>query len=136
MLIHVSRYISWQDRISSLVDTELKFYQRQIEFSQGGLMGELERIWKEEFETKTKQIIKESDIYHDPEITPVLWTEIKTEIYKASSKIEVRAVHGDKNISELSYHNISPLDYFLSQQQGNYLSVVAVGGDKLSEVLR
>ncbi len=64
-----------------------------------------------------------------------MWTEIKTEIYKASSKIEVRAVHGDKNISELSYHNISPLDYFLSQQQGNYLYVVAVGGDKLSRGL-
>src|SRR5690606_1948395 len=31
MLIHVSRFIRWQDRIAALVDNEFKFYQRQIE---------------------------------------------------------------------------------------------------------
>ena len=55
MLIHVSRFINWQDRIASLVHTELKFYQRQIEFDSGDLMKELEEIWHKEFETKTAQ---------------------------------------------------------------------------------
>lgn len=135
MLIHVSRYINWQDRISMLVDNELKFYQRQIEFESGDVMKELKTIWHKEFETKTNQFINLNHIYVDPEIKPISWSDVKDEIYRASSKIEVRAVHGDKNIAGLSYHNISPLDYFLSQEQGNFLSVIAVGGDKLSRGL-
>ena len=49
--------------------------------------------------------------------------------------MEVRAVHGDKKLEGLSHHNISPLDYFFSEQQGKFLSVIAVGGDKLSRGL-
>ncbi len=60
--------------------------------------------------------------------------ESQNEIYPSISKMEVRAVHGDKNI-EATYHNISPLDYFVSEQQDKYLSVIAVGGDKLSRGL-
>jgi hypothetical protein len=135
MLIHVSRFINWQDRIASLVDKELKFYQRQIEFDSGDLMKDLKSIWQKEFQPKTEQIIRDTHIYVDPEIRPISWKEVEGEIFKASSKIEVRAVHGDKNIAGLSYHNISPLDYFLSQEQGNFLSIIAVGGDKLSRGL-
>jgi len=135
MLIHVSRFINWQDRTASLVDAELKFYQRQIEFNQEGIFDELKSIWEKDFIIKTNRIIGDTHIYVDPEIRPVSWLQIKEELFKASSKIEVRAVHGDKNIAGLSYHNISPLDYFLSQEQGSYLSVIAVGGDKLSRGL-
>jgi hypothetical protein len=135
MLVHVSRYIDWQDRISSLVDAELKFYQRQIEFEQGGIIKDLRRIWVEEFEPKTRQVISQASTYTDPEIKPISWARVKTELFNASSKIEVRAVHGDKNVAGLTYHNISPIDYFTSEQQGNYLSVIAIGGDKLSRGL-
>ncbi|MFY9310090.1 MAG: Z1 domain-containing protein [Bacteroidia bacterium] len=135
MLVHVSRYIRWQDRIAHLVDAELKFYQRQIEFNQGELISELEKIWNNEFVPKTNQVIRDTHIYIDPEINPISWSSIMAELRAASSKIEVRAVHGDKNIAGLSHHNISPLDYFLAQEQGNYLSVIAVGGDKLSRGL-
>lgn len=135
MLVHVSRFIRWQDRIAHLVDAELKFYQRQIEFNQGDLIGELEKIWNKEFIPKTKQIIRDAHIYVDPEIKYISWDLIKTELRLASAKIEVRAVHGDKNIAGLTHHNISPLDYFIAQEQGNYLSVIAVGGDKLSRGL-
>ncbi|MFY7938458.1 MAG: Z1 domain-containing protein [Flavobacterium sp.] len=135
MLIHISRYIVWQDRIANLVDKELKFYQKQIELKSGNLLKELEVIWKKEFVPTTAKVIRDSHIYTDPEITPISWKEVEAEIYFAISKIEVRAVHGDKNIAGLSHHNISPLDYFFSEQQGNFLSVIAVGGDKLSRGL-
>lgn len=135
MLIHVSRYIVWQDKIATLVDAELKFYQRQIEMNSGDLMKDLEKIWKKEFTPTTLKIIADKHIYSDPDITPVSWTEIEPEIYPAISKMEVRAVHGDKNVAGLSHHNISPLDYFFSEQQDKYLSVIAVGGDKLSRGL-
>lgn len=135
MLIHISRYIVWQDRIANLVDKELKFYQKQIELKSGNLLKELEVIWKKEFVPTTAKVIRDSHIYTDPEITPISWKQVEAEIHFAISKIEVRAVHGDKNIAGLSHHNISPLDYFFSEQQGNFLSVIAVGGDKLSRGL-
>lgn len=135
MLIHISRFIVWQDRIATLVDAELKFYQKQIELKSGNLNKELELIWIKEFIPTTAKVIRDSHIYTDPEIIPVSWKDVEAEIYSAISKMEVRAVHGDKNIAGLSHHNISPLDYFFSEQQGKFLSVIAVGGDKLSRGL-
>lgn len=135
MLVHVSRFIRWQDRIAALVDNELKFYQRQIELKAGSLMNEFRSIWLREFVPTTEKISTARHIYSDPEILPIHWKKVEAEIYAALSKIEVRAVHGDKNTAGLSYHNISPLDYFSSEQQGRFLSVIAVGGDKLSRGL-
>jgi hypothetical protein len=135
MLIHISRFIVWQDRIATLVDAELKFYQKQIEFKSGNLLNELKIIWEEDFIPNTSMIIHDQQTHNDTEVTMISWESIEKEIFPAISKIEVRAVHGDKNISGLSYHNISPLDYFVNEQQGNYLSVIAVGGDKLSRGL-
>jgi len=135
MLIHISRFIVWQDRIATLVDAELKFYQKQIELKSGTILKELGVIWKKEFEPTTEKVIRDSEVYTDTEITPLSWKNIEAEIYPAIAKMEVRAVHGDKNIAGLSHHNISPLDYFFSEQQGKYLSVIAVGGDKLSRGL-
>ena len=135
MLIHASRFVIWQDRISKLVDNELKFYQKQIEFNQGSLMKDLEEIWRKDFIPTTSQVIEASHIYKDPQINAIDWEDVKKEIYPAISKMEVRAVHGDKRIEQLSHQNISPIDYFYSEQQGKYLSVIAVGGDKLSRGL-
>ncbi len=135
MLIHISRFIVWQDRIATLVDAELKFYQKQIELKSGNLLKELEAIWEKEFVPTTAKVIRDAHIYTDPEIVPIAWKKVEAEIYPAISKIEVRAVHGDKNVAGLSHHNISPLDYFFSEQQGKFLSVIAVGGDKLSRGL-
>ncbi|MDO9338930.1 MAG: Z1 domain-containing protein [Bacteroidales bacterium] len=135
MLIHISRYIIWQDRIATLVDKELKFYQKQIELNHGNLMKDLETLWEKEFVSTTLKVIQNSHIYKDPEINSITWQEVEKEIYPALSKMDVRAVHGDKKIEQLSHQNISPLDYFYSEQQGKYLSVIAVGGDKLSRGL-
>ena len=139
MLIHISRYIIWQDRIATLVDAELKFYQKQIELKTGNLLNDLKLIWKKEFVPTTAKIIRdtntETSLCKDPEIIPISWKEVEAEIYPAIAKMEVRAVHGDKKLEGLSHHNISPLDYFFSEQQGKFLSVIAVGGDKLSRGL-
>jgi len=135
MLIHVSRFIVWQDRIATLVDAELKFCQKQIELKSGKLLQDLEIIWENEFVPTTAKVLRDPHLYSDPEISPITWDEIESEVYNAISKMEVRAVHGDKNLAGLSHHNISPLDYFVSEQQGKFLSVIAVGGDKLSRGL-
>jgi hypothetical protein len=135
MLIHVSQFIRWQDHISVLVDEELKFYQRQIDQQTGSCLKELKDIWLTEFEPITETIIARDDIYQDPSILPVSWTQIEANLHSAVMPIEVRAVHGDKNIAGLQYHNISPLDYFVAEQTGTYLNIIAVGGNKLSRGL-
>ena len=135
MLIHVSRFIIWQDCIATLVDAELKFYQRQIEMKSGNLLAELKIIWEKDFVPTTTMIMENQTTHVDSELSRISWPELQNEIYPSISKMEVRAVHGDKNIAGLSYHNISPLDYFVSEQQDKYLSVIAVGGDKLSRGL-
>jgi len=96
---------------------------------------ELKVIWENDFVPTTLAIIHDQETHTDSEITPIAWKDLENEIYATISKMEVRAVHGDKNIAGLSYHNISPLDYFVSEQQDKYLSVIAVGGDKLSRGL-
>lgn len=135
MLIHVSMYILWQDKIASLVDAELKSFQNQIELQSGNVMKNLEAIWNKEFVSTTQKVIDNSHIYKDPDIIPILWKDVEKEIFPAIAKMEVRAVHGDKNIEQLNHKNISPLDYFYSEQQGKFLSVIAVGGNKLSRGL-
>jgi hypothetical protein len=135
MLVHVTRFVKWQDKIATLVDDELKFYQKQIELKSGNILKELEAIWKKDFVPTTVKVIRDAHIYTDPEITRLSWKEVESEIYSAIAKMEVRAVHGDKKIEGLTHHNISPLDYFFSEQQGKYLSIIAVGGDKLSRGL-
>lgn len=135
MLVHLTRWVKWQDKTAELVDSELKFYQKQIELKSGNILEELKAIWEKEFVPTTAKVIRDAHIYTDPEIAPIAWKEVEAEIYSAISKMEVRAVHGDKNVAGLSHQNISPLDYFFSEQQGKFLSVIAVGGDKLSRGL-
>ncbi|MEJ8841898.1 Z1 domain-containing protein [Lacibacter sp. H375] len=135
MLVHVSRFIRWQDHISVLVDEELKFYQRQVDQRTGSLLSELRELWISEFEPTSQTILAISNTYQDPSITQISWSEIEANLHAAIMPIEVRAVHGDKNIAGLHYHNISPLDYFVAEQTGTYLNIIAVGGDKLSRGL-
>lgn len=135
MLVHVTRFIIWQDRIANLIDSELKFYQHQIEMKSGDLKNELRAIWERDFVPTTSIFVNDGVIYKDPGISSIQWDDIADEIYPAIAKMEVRAVHGDRNVAGLAHHNISPLDYFASEQQGKYLSVIAVGGDKLSRGL-
>lgn len=55
--------------------------------------------------------------------------EVKGELKKAVSKIDVRSVHGTRSTTNLEYHNIEEIDY---NRHENGLSVIAVGGSRLS----
>jgi Z1 domain. len=132
MLIHLTRFINWQDKIASLVEKEVKDYARLIEFSDSQFLKELELLWQEEFIPATQKIMNNPSI-NDPAIRIISWTEIEPHLYPAVAKVEVRAIHGDTKIERLEYKNIRPLDYYDNRQTG--LSVIAVGGNKLSRGL-
>ena len=136
MLVHVTRFVRWQDKISALVDQYLKFYQRQLEANLGSLKNELKELWNTKYRPVTSEVIRSfSPTYQEPLIRDHSWETIEPHLYSASAKIQVRAVHGDKNLAELRYHNITPLDYFEYEQNNQWLSVIAVGGNKLSRGL-
>ncbi|WP_373515362.1 Z1 domain-containing protein [Persicitalea sp.] len=142
MLIHISRFVPWIDRTASLVYATLKNYQNQIEFeTKDKLLTELESIWQKDFMPTTAGIIEsqEADLngFKDTEITQVDWIHIKENLFAAAMLIEVRAVHGQKKTIGLEYTNIKTLDYFDAEQENppRFISVIAVGGDKLSRGL-
>ncbi|WP_341832432.1 Z1 domain-containing protein [Sphingobacterium thalpophilum] len=132
MLVHVTRFIDWQDRIATLVENQVRAYARLIEFPNRKFLGELEQLWKDRFVKVTKQVI-DSPSVNDPSIVEMSWADIEPHLYAAVAKIEIRAVHGDTNINRLKHKNIRPLDYYDHRKTG--LSVIAVGGNKLSRGL-
>jgi len=132
MLVHVTRFVRWQDKIAYLINEELKSYKRQIEYKEGVIFSELKEIWETDYVMATDSIILD-ERFDDPFIKNHEWYEIESQVHKAASKIEVRAVHGNKNETELKHKNITPLDYYDNRNHG--LSVIAVGGNKLSRGL-
>jgi hypothetical protein len=132
MLIHVTRFIDWQDEIATLVENEVKNYARLIEFNDRNFIGELEQLWHEEYEPVTQEVRSNPSI-NDPAIQPMSWAQVEESLYPAAARIEVRAVHGDTKIDRLKHKNIRPLDYYDNREKG--ISVIAVGGNKLSRGL-
>lgn len=132
MLIHVTRFVRWQNKIATLINRQLKFYQEQIEYKQGNLINELKELYEKEFIPITDTIINTSG-FEDPFIVSLDWFEVKTQLNKAVSKIQVRAIHGDSTQEGLSFDNVTSLDYYTYKDAG--LSVIAVGGNKLSRGL-
>ena len=134
MLVHVTRFVIWQDAIAKLIDDYLKDVQRKIEFRAPDILSELEAVWKGDFVRVTADFLKRRD-FADPAVTALDWSDIRDHLHAAASPIEVRAIHGTKSLAGLSHHNISPLDYHTSAVLGKSLSVIAVGGNKLSRGL-
>ncbi|MEP5341050.1 MAG: Z1 domain-containing protein [Algibacter sp.] len=134
MLIHVTRFVDWQNHIALKVEEELSKYKRRIEFNQIDFIERLKEIWEEKFLPKTNEVIEylENEGNADPDIKPINWNEIKNQLLPAVIKIQLRAVHGSKLLGGLEVKNIEPLDYY-DHKKG--LSVIAVGGNKLSRGL-
>ncbi|KAB2907349.1 MAG: Z1 domain-containing protein [Ignavibacteriales bacterium] len=128
MLIHVARLVRWIDRVAYLVNKKTREYKNAIESEDITLLGELKAIYEEDFLPTTKNVLDNLD-YTDIRIKEHTWDEIKKELKKAVSKIEVRSVHGTRSTANLEYHNIEEIDY---NRYENGLSVIAVGGTRLS----
>ncbi len=129
MLIHVSRYIDWQKQISSLVDNVFTTYRNAIELNDPKVIQELKALFEEDlpgeksFVNTTRQIMNSTFFKQDPGIELHNWEDVKKELFAAVTKIEVREINGGSGDS---------LNYF-DNKDG--ISIIAVGGDKLSRGL-
>lgn len=128
MLIHVALLVKWIDRVAYLVNDKMREYKNAIDGNDESLLLELENLYESDFLPTTQNVLENLD-YTDIRIKAHSWVEVKKELKKATSKIEVRSVHGTRSTTNLEYHNIEEIDY---ERYESGFSVIAVGGSRLS----
>lgn len=128
MLVHVALYVKWIDRVALLVNERMKDFKNYISANDSQFLNELEELYTNDFLPTTENVIENID-YKDSRIELHDWARVKTELKKAVSKIDVRAVHGTRSTTNLEYHNIDEIDY---SRYEDGLSVIAVGGGRLA----
>ena len=131
MLIHVSRFQAWQNHLKEIIDRLFKYYKSEIEANDPTMLKELRRIFEEDtpdyrsYRTITGEIIDSPVLYRiDNKIRRHTWEEIRPLLYRAVQKIEVKSINGTSGDSLTYYEN-----------EKNGISVIAIGGDKLSRGL-
>lgn len=138
MLIHLSRFQIWQNRIKELIERCFRFYKNEILADDAEIFSQLKQDYEESFFCKegsrvfeyksfiqtTEEIINSEYKVIKNGIAPVSWNEVKTHLYRVVDKIEVKALNG-ASTDVLAYDD--------HQEDGYY--VIAIGGDKLSRGL-
>lgn len=123
MLIHVTRFVDVQNLVFEKVDEHVHEVRKILEYGQGsrksGPLTELEQIWKEDFET-TSDDMRNMQVCE--ELVPS-WTQLKSYLFEAVSRIQCKRINGTA---------ADVLDY---RNHRNGLTVIAIGGDKLSRGL-
>ena len=124
MLVHVTRYTAFQAKVGRLVDEELTQIRRQLEYgdpsSPDGIYREMEDLWNSDYVPTTQSVIEQ---IRDPLISELSWNEVEKCLFEAVARIRVKLVNGTASDS---------LDYI---EHPDGLSVIAIGGDKLSRGL-
>ncbi len=129
MLIHVSRLRAWQHELKSLVENVFDFYRRGIEMKMPSVLNEFRQSFEEDhdnyksYTTISSQILKSKLASIDGQIQVHKWEDVKQHLHEAASRILVK---------EINMGSADALNYY---DHPNGLSVIAVGGNKLSRGL-
>ena len=131
MLIHVSRFQAWQNHLKIIIDRLFKYYKSEIEANDPTIMEEFRQIFEEDTPNYRSYCSITQEIMNSPVLSRVdnrmrlhTWNEIKPLLYRAVQKIEVKSINGTSGDSLTYYEN-----------EKNGISVIAIGGDKLSRGL-
>ena len=130
MLIHISRYQMWQNHIKDLVEDLFNYYKQEIEANDTAILEEFRQILENDtanyksYKTVTTEI--QQSIFNNIDTYLIVhsWKEIKPLLFKAVQKIEVKSINGTSG---------DCLTYYDNEKTG--ISVIAIGGDKLSRGL-
>jgi hypothetical protein len=129
MLVHVSRFMRWQDHIAELISNQFIYYRNCIDQNDTAILNELKSTFEQDengyksFISVSQQIL-DSDLKNlDSQIQVHKWSEVLPHLNDAASRIKVKSIHGGSG---------EVLDYF---DHKNGLSIIAVGGNKLSRGL-
>ncbi len=130
MLIHVSRFQLWQNHIKYLVSQIFNYYKQEIEAGDKMVLKELRDIYEKDcngyksYKTVTQTILNSKYRTIDDSLFIHDWNDIKAQLYKAVQKIVVKEING---------FSVDSLTYYDNKDEG--ISVIAIGGDKLSRGL-
>lgn len=129
MLIHVSRFTNWQDHIKELVENAFDFYRRGIEMKIPSILEEMRQVFEvdtddyKSFTAISQQILDTELRKIDNAIQIHEWVEVEKQLLEATVRIQVKKINGG-SADALNYYD-----------HKNGLSVIAIGGDKLSRGL-
>jgi hypothetical protein len=120
MLIHVTRFVDVQERVVAAVQAEVEDLRRRIIFGDGAsgksILHDLEALWKDDFVPTSRKM---------PEVgqTMTTWEEVLVHLSQAVKRVTIRKINGRAD---------DVLEYY-GHPEG--ISVIAIGGDKLSRGL-
>ncbi len=129
MLVHVSRFTRWQNHITELIENQFNYYKRGIDQNDSEIIEDFRRTFEADedgyksYIAVTDQIIKSRVNNIDSRLQKHNWKDVLSHLNDASSRIEVKAIHGGSG---------EALDYY---DHKNGYSVIAIGGNKLSRGL-
>ncbi|MBD2465606.1 Z1 domain-containing protein [Oscillatoria sp. FACHB-1407] len=121
MLVHVTLLTSVQERVAVQVQDVLTSIQRRLRYGDGNapkqLRDEFRQLWESDFLPTSESMM------HEYAIQTVCWEEADLLLNQAASKIQIKKINGTaKDVLDYSEHK-------------NGLSVIAIGGNKLSRGL-
>jgi len=124
MLVHVTRFVDVQHKVCELIQEEIESIRLRLTMGEGmrgsPLRDEFRQVWLTDFAPTSQNIRELSPDENLPEVT---WEQVDAELAEAATRIEVKEINGNA-VDALNYVN---------HRQG--LSIIAVGGDKLSRGL-
>lgn len=129
MLVHTSRLVNWQRHIRDIVQNAFDFYRRGIEMNIPSVIDELRQAFEEDnhlyksYRTTSQLILNSALADIDPYIQVHEWNDVLPFLNEAATRIQVKEINGG---------SADVLNYI---DHKNGLSVIAIGGDKLSRGL-
>lgn len=121
MLIHVSRYVDVHDQVYAQVIRYLDDLRARISGNDAETLAELEALWNSDFVPTGAAL---TGTVFDRGIVPVEWADVRRALADSADKIQIIVANGRSKAG---------LDYDRYKETG--LSVIAIGGDKLSRGL-
>jgi hypothetical protein len=123
MLVHVSRFKDVHQRVFAQIDDWLGNVKRALTYqiAADDLLRRLETLWCNDF-VPTWRKARYKDIGND--LPPTDWLTLKSHLALAADKIRVQVVNSEMR---------DAIDYNANRDNG--LSIIAIGGDKLSRGL-
>lgn len=127
MLVHVSRFITWQNTTKKLLLEYLQFLESRIlkDFPQNhnAIFRELEKTWNKYFASIVANIRSYlPQDYKDEFLSPKICSDIEPLLIESVKGIEIKAINSDTK-DKLSYTKDS---------NGNGKKYIAIGGNRLS----
>jgi hypothetical protein len=121
MLVHVTRFVAVQAHVAEQVEAELLSLANQLRYGSGhgasALVHDLKRLWEEDYAPTSAAM---PALYRGSDVA---WDDVEAQLSDAASKIAVRQINGSAG---------DALEY---ADHPDGVSVIAIGGDKLSRGL-